>query len=82
MKLTDSADLICLGVIITIIIIQDSVSHIIRECPEQDLAVEAFPSLCVRVFFFFLIRRDVSLPSHLFHLSAALAPVIMVPLGW
>lgn len=49
-------------------------------------AMEAFPPLyvCVWVcvsFFFFLIWRDVSLPSHPFHLSAVLAPVIMAPLG-
>lgn len=46
---------------------------------------ESLPStVCVGflfLFFFFVIRRDMSLPSHPFHPSAALAPVIMVPLG-
>lgn len=82
MKLADSADLICSSVVITIIstiqLATSSLSVLNKRCKGRG---SLSSTVCGFFFFLFLIWRDVSLPSHPFHLSAALAPVIMVPLG-
>lgn len=63
----------------------DSDNYIISKCPQQDLSSRWMSFLHSAFFFFFLNPQGsfpaITLQSHPFHPSAAMAPVIMVPLG-